>query len=86
MTRTYFLAACLFFSLPAWSQTTATIVGTVADKSGAVIPDVMVTVTNTETGVTRRVLSNERGLYIVGALPWEPTRSRPSWRASDERR
>ena len=38
----------------AWAQATAQISGTVRDQSGAVLPGVDVTVTQTETGVVRR--------------------------------
>src|SRR5947209_18510920 len=50
-------------------QTTATIVGTVTDSSGAVVPDVSVTVTSEGTGLTRKTLSNQSGNYAVPLLP-----------------
>jgi hypothetical protein len=43
--------------------------GTVRDGSGAVLPGVIVTVTNTDTGTTRSVVSNEQGVYRVLLLP-----------------
>jgi hypothetical protein len=39
--------------------------GTVADSTGAVIPNVEVIVTNLATGVSQKVTSNERGIYLV---------------------
>src|SRR6266481_5401280 len=42
-----------------------TIVGTVTDPSGAAIPNVNVTVTNTETGWTRTVPTNDSGGYVL---------------------
>src|SRR5436305_14790978 len=42
--------------------------GVVADPSGAVIPGVNVTVTNTASGVSERVTTNESGVYVVPFL------------------
>jgi hypothetical protein len=47
----------------------ATINGTVTDSSGAIIPDVKVTATNTETGRNFPGLSNEVGAYQIANLP-----------------
>ncbi|MCA1585912.1 MAG: TonB-dependent receptor [Acidobacteria bacterium] len=46
-----------------------TIEGTVKDDQGGVLPGVTVTVTNTETGDTRSVVTNESGLYRAPLLP-----------------
>ena len=46
-----------------------TITGSVSDSTGAVIPGVQVTVTNTSTGDVRIVESNESGVYVVTAIP-----------------
>ncbi|HJZ65989.1 MAG TPA: TonB-dependent receptor, partial [Candidatus Acidoferrum sp.] len=43
----------------------ATIVGTVTDPSGAVIPSVTITVTNTATAVTQTFPTNDAGQYVV---------------------
>src|SRR5262245_17050913 len=43
--------------------------GTVRDGSGAVLPGVTVTVTNTDTGAARSVISNEQGVYRALLLP-----------------
>src|SRR5437867_2341107 len=48
---------------------TATILGTVKDTSGALIPGVSITVEHTETGQTRTVISSETGDYNVPLLP-----------------
>jgi hypothetical protein len=50
------------------AQATATIVGTVADSSGAVVPGVKVSVTNTGTGVVRSLETNAAGNYIAPEL------------------
>jgi len=44
-----------------WAQATAQISGTVHDQSGAVLPGVEVTATQTETGITRTAVTNETG-------------------------
>jgi len=43
--------------------------GTVTDESGAVLPGVTVTVTNVDTGETRSVITNDRGVYRAPLLP-----------------
>jgi hypothetical protein len=48
---------------------TARITGTISDSTGAVIPGVQVTVTNTATQVSREVTSDHDGLYQALALP-----------------
>src|SRR5713101_953248 len=48
---------------------TATILGVVRDTSGALIPGVSITVKHTESGLTRTVISSERGGYNAPLLP-----------------
>src|SRR5882762_14356 len=48
---------------------TATILGTVKDTSGALVPGVSIAVKHTERGLTRTVVSGERGAYAVPLLP-----------------
>ena len=48
---------------------TATILGTVKDMSGAVLPGAAVTVKNLETGLTRTAESEANGSYRLPALP-----------------
>jgi len=51
------------------AQTTgATLLGTIFDEQGAVLPGATVTVTNVETGWNRVVISDERGYYRAAAL------------------
>jgi len=57
-----------------WAQATAQISGAVRDQSGAVLPGVEVTVTQTDTGVTRTAVSNETGNYVLSNLPIGPYR------------
>src|SRR5438093_12902818 len=55
-----------------WAQSTAQISGTVNDASGAVLPGVEVTATQTETGIARNTVSNETGDYVLPNLPLGP--------------
>jgi hypothetical protein len=60
---------CLLVSTNALAQTiNATVGGTVADATGALIPGVTVTATNTGTGIVNTVLTNESGAYQFAAL------------------
>lgn len=59
---------------PAWAQATAQISGTARDQSGAVLPGVDVTVTQTETGVSRTTVTNETGAYVLPNLALGPYR------------
>ena len=56
----------------AWGQATAQINGTVKDTSGALIPGVEVAATQTQTGIRRTAVTNERGDYILPNLPVGP--------------
>src|ERR1700756_727004 len=66
------LIISIFASGLAWGQATAQISGTVKDSSGAVLPGVEVTVTQTETGIARSSISNETGFYVLPSLPLGP--------------
>jgi hypothetical protein len=64
--------AFLFCSLVlanAFAQTTnATLGGTVTDASGALIPGVTITATNTQTGIVNTAVTNEAGAYQFASL------------------
>src|SRR5713226_7408653 len=75
------IGACTFVGLlafalvdaTAWAQaTTAQIGGTVKDQSGAVLPGVEITATQTATGAKRTAVSNETGNYVLASLPLGP--------------
>ncbi len=51
------------------AQDLATIVGTVMDASGGVVPDVDVTVTNADRGFSRKVVTDSIGAYSVSRIP-----------------
>jgi Carboxypeptidase regulatory-like domain len=59
----------LAFSLNGWAQqSSATIVGTVTDPSGAAIPNATVTVASPDTGFKRVLVTNSAGAYTAAAL------------------
>ncbi|MGB2639163.1 MAG: carboxypeptidase-like regulatory domain-containing protein, partial [Candidatus Acidiferrum sp.] len=62
------LLSLIAFSFSTFAQT-ATIVGTVTDPSGAVVPNVAVTLTNTDTGTPRVIPTNSDGQYVAVDLP-----------------
>src|SRR5262245_41187571 len=57
-----------------WAQSTAQLSGTVKDQSGAVLPGVEVTATQTATGAKRSVVTNETGSYVLTNLAVGPYR------------
>jgi hypothetical protein len=65
---------CALTSQVVWAQATAQINGSVKDQSGAVLPGVEITVTQTETGISRNAISSETGSYILPNLPVGPYR------------
>ena len=58
----------------AWAQATAQLNGRVSDTSGAVLPGVTVTATQTDTGFTRIVVTDETGAWVMPNLPIGPYR------------
>ena len=54
------------------AQSTAQISGTVKDQSGALLPGVQVTATQTATGFARSTVTNEMGAYTLTELPVGP--------------
>jgi carboxypeptidase family protein len=67
-------AVSILCNVSAWAQATAQISGTVRDQSGAVLPGVEVTATQTDTGVARNTVTNEVGVYVLANLPLGPYR------------
>ena len=67
--RILLILGALLLSLPlvALAQE-ATIVGTVTDASGSAIPGVTITITNTDTGLTRTSVTNDVGQYVAPSL------------------
>src|SRR5688572_11612769 len=59
----------------AWAQlATAELNGRVTDSSGAVLPGVTVTATQTATGLVRTAVTDENGGYLMSNLPTGPYR------------
>ena len=59
----------VFLATPAQAQDTATIVGTVLDASGAVVPGAKVSVSNPDRGFLRTVESGSSGEYTAARIP-----------------
>ena len=51
------------------AQNTGSILGSVTDKTGAVVSNATVTVTDPQTGTTREVKTNGNGEYLLSSLP-----------------
>src|SRR5207245_764899 len=67
-----FLIVWVLASAVVWGQATAQISGTVKDPSGAVLPGVDITVTQTDTGIARNAVTNETGSYVLPNLAVGP--------------
>ncbi|HEY7351866.1 MAG TPA: TonB-dependent receptor [Terriglobales bacterium] len=66
----FFCCALLLTAQLALSQaTTGSIVGSVTDASGAVVPGAEAVATNKQTGVTYRGITSNDGDYVIHALP-----------------
>ena len=66
--------ALTLVSAPTSGQTVAVaqLSGTVLDESGGALPGVEVTVTQTDTGMTRFVVAGSRGEFVFTSLPVGP--------------
>jgi Carboxypeptidase regulatory-like domain len=64
-----FILVVLVLGLPLLtSAQQATLVGTVTDPTGSVIPNIKISITNVETGLVRTILTNDAGQYVVPDL------------------
>jgi len=68
MKRRLCLCIFLFAAATLWGQGSVTIFGTITDSTGAVLPSIAVTVTNTQTGAVRQTVSTAAGTYVVPQL------------------
>ena len=67
--RLVFALSILVACVPAsFAQNTASLTGTVTDKTGAVIPKATVNVTNKTIGIDRTVTTNSEGAYLIPGL------------------
>ena len=62
------LCVLLFVASFAFAQE-ATIVGTITDPSGSVLPNVAVTITSSDTGQVHTFTTNDAGQYVAAGLP-----------------
>ena len=65
------VTALLLLGVPAVAfvqRTPATLSGTVTDPAGALVPGAHITVTNTATGLTVAVSTNQAGMYVIPNL------------------
>ena len=62
------------FGLPGFAQSVSQISGTVKDASGLAVPGAQITVTQTDTGVSRTAVSAANGAYALPSLPIGPYR------------
>lgn len=67
--RSLFLAAVLLSAFAWAQQDRATVVGTVTDPTGAVVPQVKVTIIQTTTNLTVETRTNEQGQFRAPNLP-----------------
>jgi len=64
------LAIALSCDMALAQSTFGTIVGTVSDQSGAVVPNATVKITNTDEGTARTVTTDQNGNYeAVNSMP-----------------
>jgi hypothetical protein len=64
----------LLMSGPVWAQATGELAGRVTDESGAVLPGVTVTATQTDTGFARTVVTDGEGAWVMPNMPTGPYR------------
>lgn len=65
----FLIALCASVAAPAAAQSVGgTLLGTVVDNSGAVLPGASVTATNTATAVARATISDGQGRYSIADL------------------
>ena len=63
------IAATSFATFPLRAQTTGGLTGVLTDSSGAAMPQVKVTLLNTETAAQRELSTNNQGIYSFTTLP-----------------
>src|SRR6185436_15651788 len=64
----------IFTGSIAWAQATAQLNGRVTDTSGAALPGVTVTATQSETSFARTAVTDEAGAWVMPNLPIGPYR------------
>jgi hypothetical protein len=64
----FLLAACMLFCGTLYGQEKATIVGTVTDSTGSVIPSARITIINPATLASRAIQTNDAGNFVAPEL------------------
>jgi hypothetical protein len=65
----FLLAVLMSCAAPSFAQDSASLTGTVTDKTGAVVPKATVNVSNSTIGFTRTATTNDHGAYLFAGLP-----------------
>jgi hypothetical protein len=65
----YAIALFVLTTANLWAQALGTVVGTVTDQNGAVVPEATVTIINEGTQFSRTALTNENGQYVAESFP-----------------
>src|ERR1700736_4319057 len=68
------MLSLLLMSGVAWAQGTWELNGRVTDESGAVLPGVTVTATQTDTGAVRTAVTDADGTWLMQSVPLGPYR------------
>lgn len=67
---TLVLASCMTLASPLFAQSdNGSIVGTVSDQTGAVIPNAAITVVDVQRGTTFKATSNDAGEFLIPTVP-----------------
>ena len=53
---------------PSLPSDTASLSGTVVDEQGALVAEAIITITKVDTGLTRQVLANKEGYFVISSL------------------
>ena len=64
-----FWVACILVSSPLFGQATGSLLGTVNDPSGALVPGATVTATSQSTSISRETKTDANGHYLLPLLP-----------------
>lgn len=64
-----FLAATLGTGQARAQALNGTIVGTLTDQAGAIVPNATITLENNATGFRRTAISNDNGQYVAYSIP-----------------
>ena len=69
-----FLFVLVLTASTGWAQSTGELAGRVTDESGAVLPGVTITATQTDTGFVRTVATDGAGAWVMPNMPTGPYR------------